>query len=115
MLDFQGGNVTVMVTNLNTAIDFYTEVLGFQLIQRFCDHWADIQAPEVSIGLHPTTKAIERGSNLQIGLRVKDLEKAIEELRSNEIEVKIQEDDQVRLAFFFDPDGNTLYLVQPQW
>lgn len=112
MTDILGGNVTVMVTDMDKAIKFYTDILGLKLINRYGDHWADIEGPGIAIGLHPTTKVINRGDNLQIGLKVPDLDKAVSELEKMGVQFKINDDDQVRLASFNDPDHNILYLVQ---
>ena len=46
--------VTVMVSNLDTAVSFYTEQLGLKLIKRYGEHYAEIETPGFSIGLHPT-------------------------------------------------------------
>ena len=108
-----GANVTVMVADLDKAIGFYTDILGFTLRKRYGDHWADIEGPGIAIGLHPTDKRNGVGDNLQIGLRVNNLEEAITELSQNGIQFQPSNDDNVRIAFFNDPDGNTLYLVQP--
>lgn len=112
MIKIESANVTVMVSNLDTAINFYTEVLGMTLKNRFSEHWADIEGPGISIGLHPTNKKISIGENIQIGLKVPDLERATSELKSRGIRFKGNDEDQVQLASFCDPDNNTLYLVQ---
>ena len=114
MIDIQGCNVTVMVTKMDNAIKFYTEILGLKLKNRFGDHWADIEGPGIAIGLHPSSNQIERADNLQIGLRVSDLKVAISELEKNGVQFRTNKDDQVQLAFFTDPDNNTLYLMQQQ-
>ena len=108
----QQANITVMVTNLDVAIKFYTEILGFKLMNRFGEHWADIEAPGLTIGLHPTHKAVTRGDNLQIGLRVANIKTTMEDLINKGVQFQENKDDQVRLSFFNDPDGNLLYLVQ---
>ena len=49
-----GGNATVYVSNMDNAIQFYTEVLGLKLTNRFGNHWATVQAgTTLVIGLHP--------------------------------------------------------------
>jgi len=98
---------------MDRAIKFYTEILGFKLKNRFGDHWADIAGPGIALGLHPSAKEIIRGENLQIGLKVSDLNKAISELGKRGIRFKKNNDDQVRIASFTDPDNNVLYLIQP--
>jgi catechol 2,3-dioxygenase-like lactoylglutathione lyase family enzyme len=115
MSHIQSANVTIMVSSLDTSIKFYTELLGFALKGRYGDHWADLSGFGLDLGLHPTTKQIDPGTNLQIGLRVADLDAAMNDLAGKGINFQKQEDEQVRIATFHDPDGNTLYLVQPEW
>ncbi len=115
MLDIKSANITVMISDMDASIKFYTEVLGFQLVNRFGDHWADVQGPGISIGLHPTSADQARANNLQIGLRVDNLEQSVSTLKNLGVPVAANSDDQVRLATFSDPDENILYLVQPQF
>ena len=51
-----GGNATVFVSNMDNAVQFYTEVLGLRLTNRFGDHWATVDAGKgLTIGLHPAS------------------------------------------------------------
>jgi catechol 2,3-dioxygenase-like lactoylglutathione lyase family enzyme len=115
MSHIQSANVTVMVSNLDNSVKFYTDVLGFALKNRYGAHWADIEGPGIAIGLHPTQKAITPGTNLQIGLRVADLDAAVADLTAKGVVFQKQDDQKVRLASFHDPDGNVLYFAQPEW
>jgi catechol 2,3-dioxygenase-like lactoylglutathione lyase family enzyme len=115
----QGGNVTVYVSDINVAIDFYTQTLGLELRMRAEDHWAEIEAgPGLIIGLHPASEhGPQPGSRgaLSIGLNVSGtLEEEVEALTRKGVAFQgpIVDDEQVRLAFFADPDGNPLYLCQ---
>ena len=115
MLNIQAANVTVMVTNLDNAIKFYTEILGMTLKNRYGQHWADLEGYGLAIGLHLTDRKMKRADNLQIGLKVPDIDKAIIALAQNGVHVKKNNEDQVKLASFMDPDNNTLYLVRSDW
>lgn len=115
MLIIQAANITLMVSDLDQAVAFYTQVLGFELKNRFGQHWADIQAPGMMIGLHPTSEAVEPGKSLQIGLRLTDLAAARQELETKNIKTTAGNDTSVKLAYFTDPDGNQLYLVEESW
>ena len=115
MTKILNGIVTIMVSNMDAAIAFYTGTLGFTLKNRYGGHWADIEAPGLSIGLHPASREMIRGENLQIGLSVPDLTKAMAELQEKGVEFSAIQDDNVRLSYFKDPDGNALYLVQAGW
>ena len=48
------------VQNLDRAIDFYTHTLGMPLKVRHGNHWAEVNAGNISIGLHP----LEEGETL---------------------------------------------------
>src|ERR1700674_2696513 len=51
-----GGNATVFVSNMDAAVQFYTEVLGLKLSNRFGDSWATVEAGKgLTIGLHPAS------------------------------------------------------------
>ena len=114
MHNFESANITVMVKNMDSAVRFYTETLGFKLLNRFGDHWADVEGPGISIGLHPANENMKLGDNMQIGLNVIDIDSSVKELTEKGIRFEIIDDEMVRLALFTDPDGNALYLVQPK-
>lgn len=116
---FTEANVTVMVTNLDRAVQFYTEVLGLTLKQRAGDGWAEVEAPGLTIGLHPATghgAQPEQAGSLSIGFGVTDLDTAMVALKAKGVQFAphISEDGPVRLAFFADPDRNPLYLSAPK-
>ena len=112
MTHFLGGNVTVMVSDMDSAVKFYTETLGLKLKNRYGDHWADVEGPGISLGLHPAGSNVKTGNNLQIGFKVNDLDKTVADLERKNVKFTVQDDNQVRLATFADPDGNVLYLAQ---
>ena len=41
---FNGGIVTVFVTDMDRSVRFYTEQLGLKLLQRYENHFATIDA-----------------------------------------------------------------------
>lgn len=104
--------VTVMVSNLDEAISFYTEKLGLKLDKRYGEHYAEIETPGFSIGLHPTSAPITKGNNLSIGFGVGDLGLTLQNLKAKGIEFNVEQDGPSRLAHFTDPDGNPLYLIE---
>ena len=57
-MNIQSSNITVMVTNMDAAVRFYTETLGMTLKSRYGNNWADVEGPGIAIGLHPTDKAV---------------------------------------------------------
>jgi catechol 2,3-dioxygenase-like lactoylglutathione lyase family enzyme len=101
-----------MITHMDTSIRFYTETLGLTLKSRYGDHWAEIEAPGLTIGLHPTSMEIIPSNNLQMGFRVKNLEEAVADLKAKGVVFASLDDENIRLASFTDPDGNAMYLGQ---
>ena len=113
-----GGNVTVMVRDFDRALRFYTETLGLNLLYRAGDEWAELMAGKsLTIGLHrwsghgPQPGA---ASGLSIGFIVEKIEPAIDSFRKIGVTFHgpVQDNENVKLAFFADPDGNPLYLCE---
>ncbi len=101
-----------MVSNMDNAIEFYQDKLGLELINRYGDHYAEIQAPDLLIGLHPASGKIIQGNNLSIGFGVVAFDSTIKELESKGIEFRLEQDDWIRLGYFNDVDNNQLFLAE---
>ena len=86
-----------------------------QLTNRYGDHQAETKGPGICTDLHPTGHTITTGENLQIGLRVDDLENAMSELKTNGIDCKRHDGEKVDITFFHDLDGNTPYFAKQRW
>ena len=100
-----------MVNNMDKAIEFYQGKLGLELLERYGDHYAEVQAPDLLIGLHPASEKTVFGTNMSIGLGVVDFDRTVDQLESKGLQLKITEDN-IRLAYFNDPDGNSLFLAE---
>ncbi len=121
----RGGNATVFVSDLDSAVRFYTETLGLQLQYRAGEHFAMIDAGNgLCIGLHPPAKnsaAPGTSGGIQIGLGVeRPIADVVRDLSARGVTFKsidgqtIIDDGTVKLAFFGDADGNELYLCEVQ-
>ncbi len=115
----KGGNATIFVSNMDRAVQFYTDVLGLKLEYRAGDHWASIDAGDgFKLGLHhKSDKAAAPGTpgSIQVGFDVTDpLDQVVEAVKSRGGVFKgvITDGDAARLAFINDPDGNELYLCE---
>jgi catechol 2,3-dioxygenase-like lactoylglutathione lyase family enzyme len=113
-----GGNITVMVSNMDAAVRFYTETLGLKLANRYGDHWASVDAGGgLTIGLHPKSANYPtpgtKGS-VVIGLAVDEpIQQVVDRLTSTGAHFirPIRVDGFAgSFADFEDPDGNLLYL-----
>ena len=115
-----GITATIFVSDMDRAVEFYTKTLGLPLAARWGNEYAAIDVGRgIAIGLHPAKDANspQPGSHggIQIGLSVAGrLEDAVSKLQSSGVVFRgpIIDDGQVRLAFFGDPDGNDMYLVE---
>ncbi len=112
------GNATVMVRDFERALRFYTETLGLRLLYRAGQEWAEIAAGEgLTIGLHAWGgRGPEPGaaSGISLGLTVAAIESAVAELTRRGVAFRgqVADNENVKLAFFADPDGNPLYLCE---
>jgi len=104
-------NVTVMVTDMDRAIDFY-KAIGLQLKQRWNNHYAQVSAPGVVIGLHPAEKAGNADSSVSIGFGVENLDEVKNKLKELNVKFDVSGDKAGNFVSFHDPDGTPLYFMQ---
>jgi predicted enzyme related to lactoylglutathione lyase len=117
-LGFDGGLTCALACgDLVRSIAWYQNVLGFELLYRMDDMgWCEFKSPvdRVNVGLSEVeTPLVEGGATLTFG--VKDIDAARSALESAEVKFDGETrviPDMVKLATFFDPDGNKLMLYQ---
>lgn len=116
---FRGGVVTIYVSDMDRAVRFYSETLGFTLTERHGNYWASLDGgPGLTIGLHPATKEVPAGrqGSISLGLYLTGpIDEAVQQLTSRGAHFPgpvIDDDGMLSLAFFSDPDGNPLYLAE---
>ena len=115
---FYGGNVTVYVSNMDSAVRFYSETLGLRLAYRFGDQFASVEAGKgLTIGLHPASTEFPAGrkGSMAIGLELNEsIRDAVRTLESRGVRFlgTIHQDKSGSYAHFDDPDGNRLYIVE---
>ncbi len=119
---FSSGNVTVTVSNMDRAVQFYTEVLGLRLAYRFGNHWAAVELGKgLTIGLHPGSPEEPAGgrAGMAIGLELSgvSIHDAVRQLEAKGVafEEPVNEGKSGSFIGFTDPDGNPLYLAQLNW
>jgi catechol 2,3-dioxygenase-like lactoylglutathione lyase family enzyme len=113
----KNGNVTLMVSDVERAVRFYRDTLGLALTFRAGDEWAQLSGAGMTIGLHPrrgTVTAKAAGQDISLGFEVDHLNEAMDSLRGKGVEFapEIQDSPGIRIAYFSDPDGTPLYLIQ---
>ncbi len=117
-IDFDGGLTCAMqCINLDEAIDWYEDILGFSLLYRVEDMgWCELESPvaRVNLGLSQVENPeVKGGATLTFGVTNIDTARAALESRG----VPFDGDtlvipDLVKLATFFDPDGNKIMLAE---
>ena len=112
-----GGNATVFVSNMDRAVEFYCDVLGMKLSNRFGDQWATVEAGKgLTIGLHPASpKYPAPGTKgaMMLGLEIDEpIESVILRLNAKGANITgpVVNDMSGRFVHFDDPDGNEIYF-----
>ena len=105
------------VSDIDRSIAWYRNVLGFELIYQLHDWgWAELRSPigGVNVGIGQTQDLAPRGgATLTFG--VVDIEAARASLEAHDVRFDGETTEvpgMVRLATFYDPDGNTFMLAQ---
>jgi predicted enzyme related to lactoylglutathione lyase len=106
---------------MDRSVRFYTEVLRLKLAQRFGNHWAQVEAGNLAIGLHPASAQMPAGrtGSTMIGLEVAgNIDETVRTLEQKGVKFHgpVSRDKAGQFASFEDPDGNRLYMFQTeQW
>lgn len=108
-------NVTINVRDLDTSVSFY-ESIGFKVKNRWGNHYAQLTAPGITIGLHPTSDSnlLGHSGNVSIGLTTDDFVHAKLFLQRLPIKVTERQEEGGSFLHFVDPDGTALYFIKPK-
>jgi catechol 2,3-dioxygenase-like lactoylglutathione lyase family enzyme len=105
------------VSDIDRSIAWYRDVLGFEVIYKLDDWgWAELRSPiaEVNVGIGQTEEVEPRGgATLTFG--VADIDAARGHLEAHDVRFDGETSEvpgMVRLATFYDPDGNSFMLAQ---
>jgi CreA protein len=108
--------ISVNVSDFNAALDWYSKALGFELEYRMDDYgWGEMRTPHANIyvGLGQTEEVKTGG--IVPTWTVQDIDAARKHLESTGARFDgdtYQIGDMVKLATFYDPDGNPWMLAQ---
>ena len=116
-LGFNGGvTCAVQVSDVEKSIEWYQDVLGFKLIYHMKEMgWCEMASPvqRVLLGLSQVEEPKVKGVTLTWG--VNDIESARKKLEQSDVRFDgpTQEiPEMVKLATFYDPDGNNYMLFE---
>jgi catechol 2,3-dioxygenase-like lactoylglutathione lyase family enzyme len=115
---FKTSNVTILVSDMNQSIRFYTETLGLKLLSNYGGEYAVIESNGLRIGLHPGKMATadKQSGDMSLGFQVGDMASSKKTLESRGVKFeKSVQDRGSNIAHFTDPDGTPLYLIELKW
>lgn len=120
MPQYQGDiTLSCSVTDLDASIAWFQEMLGFELLFRVDEQgWAELSTPskEVTIGLGVNETVDGRGGSTPV-FGVADIVAARAELEGKGVRFDgdiVDIPGMVKLATFYDPDGNTYMFAESQ-
>ncbi len=113
-MTIKDSNVTIMVKDMDKSVSFY-QAIGFAVKNRWGNHYAQLTAPGITIGIHPTNENIAIASNVSIGFTTDNFEETKDQLNSLAIPSHLREEDGGKFIHFADPDGTSLYFIKPKW
>lgn len=109
-------NVTVNVKDMDASVSFYQSI-GLSVKNRWGNYYAQLTAPGITIGLHPTVDDNLKGSsgNVSIGFTTDNIEETKSSLEKLSIAITERSEEGGQFLHFSDPDGTALYFIKPKW
>ena len=109
-------NVTLYVKDMDASVHFYQSI-GFSPGNRWGNYYAQLTAPGITIGLHPSGADGPPGNsgNVSIGFTADDLEQVKNHLAQAGISITERKEEGGQFLHFTDPDGTALYFIKPKW
>lgn len=114
----RGGTVVIFINDMERAVQFYRDILGFKLLYQAGEHWAALDAGNgLMIGLHPKSEANPKPGThgaISVGFQVTSpIADIVAILKARGVKFRgpiIQ--DAISIAFFADPDDNDLHIFE---
>lgn len=109
----------ITVSDLDKAIEFYTQCMGFEVLERSEEFgWAELKGKAgalLGLALANPFNPIKSGSNAVVTITVQNIEMARNEMESKGTKMVgdiMEVPNHVKLQMFSDADGNLLQLVE---
>lgn len=119
---YQVAHIGIVVKDMDTSLEFYTTVLGCELVESYQDeriHLEFLKAGQQTIELiqYQEDSVKERGAGIidHLAFAVNDIEAAIDKLRQQQVTLLFDQPKIVggrKIMFFVGPDGERMEFVQ---
>ena len=113
-MTIKDSNVTIMVKDMDKSVSFYQSI-GFAIKNRWGNYYAQLTAPGITIGIHPTNEIYASSGNTSIGFTTDNFEETRSLLSNLSIYAVAREEEGGQFLHFHDPDGTLLYFIKPKW
>lgn len=117
-IDWAGESTAALeVSDYDSSLAWYRDVLGWDVVFELPEwKWAQLQSPVTGllVGLGQSEE-VKKGGGATLTFTVSDIDAARGYLEGQDVRFDgetRQIEDMVKLATFYDPDGNTLMLAQ---
>jgi catechol 2,3-dioxygenase-like lactoylglutathione lyase family enzyme len=109
-------NITINVKDLDNSISFYKSI-GLTVKNRWSNYYAQLEAPGLLIGLHPTSdnNLVGNSGNVSIGFITDNFDESKSCLQNLTVVFIERLEEGGQFLHFKDPDGTALYFIKPKW
>jgi len=106
--------VFYQVCSMDRAIDFYSGVLGLEVIRREGNDWTELRAGDTVIALSGELATRPHQGGATVILSTDDVEAVHRVLGESGVQRgKVEDMGGAKMLQFFDPDGNEIVALQP--
>lgn len=111
---FDGVDVVFyQVCSMDRAVEFYSGVLGLELIRREGNDWTELQAGDTVIALSGELATRPHQGGATVILRAADIAAVDRRLAEHDVQRgRIEDMGGAKTLQFFDPDGNEIVALQ---
>lgn len=115
-MEIKQANITVNVKDIDLSVAFYQSI-GLLLKNRWGNFYAQLTAPGITIGLHPTHGENIKGNsgNVSIGFTTDNIDETRSSLEKLSINFTERSEEGGQFLHFIDPDGTALYFIKSKW
>lgn len=112
-MKIKDSTLTIMVKDMDKSIAFYLSI-GLALDQRWGNHYAQVKAPGLVLGIHPEGEGqpVSGSGSASIGFTLENFEEAKNELKQLSIPAMEREEEAGSFLHFKDPDGTEIYFYK---